>query len=148
MANEPRIEKIKGIFDWQGIAMTKNKEKKSDDMTLQSLEAKLHRLPDVDVPETLEAKLLAAIPGRGPETLAELPVKRHPRLWDFGVTAAAAILILALMLTVNYGLSTPSQALSSQLKDTSLCYTMWERYGLPGDQNALIEDTNYANCRW
>ena len=130
------------------MTMTENQEEKWDDMTLESLEAELRSLPEVDVPETLEGKLLAAIPGREPETLAELPVKRHPRLWDFGVTAAAAILILALMLTVNYGLSTPSQALSSQLKDTSLCYTMWERYGLPGDQNALIEDTNYANCRW
>jgi len=128
--------------------MTRNQEKKWDDMTLESLEARLRRLPEVQVPEALEAKLLAAIPDKQPKASIEDSVRWHPGAWDFGVTAVAVVLILALMLTVNYGLSTPSQALSAQLQDTSLCYTAWERYGFLGDQNALIEDTNYANCKW
>jgi len=128
--------------------MARNQEKKWDDMALESLEAKLRHLPEVQVPETLEAKLLAAIPDRQSETSMEDSVRWRLGAWDFGVTAAAVVLILALMFTVNYGLSTPSQALSAQLQDTSLCYTAWERYGFSGDQNALIEDTNYANCKW
>jgi hypothetical protein len=128
--------------------MTRNQEQKREDMTLESLEARLHHLPEVEVPEALEAKLLTAIPDRGPEASIENGVRRHLGAWDFGVTAAAVVLILALMLTVNYGLSEPSQTLSTQLKDTSLCHTGWERQYLLGDQNTLIEDTNYANCRW
>ena len=128
--------------------MTRNQEQKSEDMTLESLEARLRRLPEVQVPEALEAKLLAAIPDSGQKVPEEHCAKRHPGLWDFGVTAAAAILILALMLTVNYGLSTPSQTLSAELKDTSLWHTGWERQYFMGDQNALVEDTNYANCKW
>lgn len=147
MANEPGIEKIKDIFDWQGITMKGNQEQKRKDTTLKSLEAELRNLPEVEVPETLEARLLAAIPDRGPKASVEQRAKRHPGLWDFGVTTAAAILILALMLTVNYGLSTPSQTLLTKFKDTSLCYTRWEQNSLLYDQNnTLIEDTNYTNC--
>ncbi|MHC4423981.1 MAG: hypothetical protein ACYSWR_04865, partial [Planctomycetota bacterium] len=64
------------------------------------------------------------------------------------VTAAAAVLILALMLTVNYGLSEPSQTLSTQLTDMSLLHTGWELRPLLSDQNALVEDTNYTNSTW
>jgi hypothetical protein len=124
--------------------MAKNKEEKWDHKTLQSLEEELCRLPEVDVPETLEARLLAAIPSSRPKKLADHCVKRHPRLWDFGLTAAAAVLILALMLTVNYGLSNPTRLLPARLKDTSLCHAGWEQLYLPLDQNnALVEDTNY-----
>jgi hypothetical protein len=128
--------------------MTENQEEKWDDMTLESLEAELRSLPEVDVPETLEGKLLAAIPDRQPAAAAEHRAERHPGLWDFGVTAAAAVLILALMLTVNYGLSEPSQTLSTQLTDMSLLHTGWELRPLLSDQNALVEDTNYANSTW
>jgi hypothetical protein len=127
--------------------MKENQEQKWKDTTLKSLEAKLRNLPEVEVPETLEVKLLAAIPDREPVAI-EHSLRQHPGAWDFGVTAAAVILILALMLTVNYGLSTPSQTLSAQPKDTSLCHTGWERQYFLGDQNALVEDTNYANCKW
>lgn len=126
--------------------MKENQEQKWKDTTLKSLEAKLRNLPEVEVPETLEAKLLAAIPDREPVAI-EHSVRQHPGAWDFGATAAAVILILALIFTVNYGLSTPSQMLSAQPKDTSLCYTGWEPHYLPLDQNnALVEDTNYTNC--
>jgi len=128
--------------------MTENQEKKWDDMTLESLEAELCSFPQVDVPETLEAKLLATIPDRRPEASMENSVRRHLGAWDFGVTAAAVVLILALMLTVNYGLSEPSQTLSEQLTDMSLLHKGWELRPLLSDQNALVEDTNYANCRW
>ena len=125
--------------------MTENQEEKWDDMTLESLEAELRSLPEVDVPETLEARLLAAIPDRQPAASEDYRAERHPGLWDFGVTAAAAALILALILTVNYGLSEPSQTLSTQLTDMSLRHTGWELRPLLSDQNALVEDTNYTN---
>jgi hypothetical protein len=128
--------------------MKSNQEQERDDLTSKSLQAQLRHLPEVGVPKTLEAKLLAAIPTEGAETFAEYRAKPRPGPRDFWVTAAAAILILALMLTANYGLSTPSQTLSTRLRDASLRHTAWDRYGFLGDQNTLIEDTNYATCKW
>jgi hypothetical protein len=127
--------------------MKGNQEEKSDDMTLESLEQRLGRLPEPDVPEALEARLLAAIPSDTADVSVSPRIVRYPRVWDFWATAAAAILILALMLTANYGLSVSSRTLSTQLRDTSLLGTAWDRYSSLGDQNALIEDTNYAACK-
>jgi len=131
--------------------MNKNRKPTPEDLTLESLEAQLRSLPDVETPETLKTKLVAAIPDRQPKTSVEHRAMHHPRLWDFGLTAAAAILILALMLTANYGLSTPSRTLSAQLYDTSLwCPGLEQRYFQFDQNNALIEDTNYtkANYPW
>ena len=127
--------------------MKRNQEEKSDDMTLESLEQRLCHLPEPDVPEALEARLLAAIPSDAADVSVSPRIVRYPRLWDFWATAAAAILILALMLTANYGLSVSSRTLSTQLRDTSLLGTHWDRYSSLGDQNTLIEDTNYAACK-
>jgi hypothetical protein len=128
--------------------MKRNQEQEWDGLASKSLEAQLRHLRQVDVPETLEAKLLAALPTEGAETFVEYRAKPNLRLWDFWVTAAAAILILALMLTANYGLSTPSQMLSTRLKDASLRHTAWDRDGFLGDHNTLAEDINYATCKW
>jgi len=129
------------------MTMRQNGEQKWEDMTLKSLEAELRRLGEVEVPETLEAKLLAAIPDGKAKVAQEHRVKRHRGAWDFGVTAAAAVLIFGLLFMVSYGLSVPSQALLTEFDDTSLCCARWEQGNfLNGQSNTLIEDTNYANC--
>ena len=117
-------------------------------MALESLGEQLRQLPEVDVPETLAAKLLAAIPTERANAVVEYRAEHHPGRWDFWATAVAAILILALMLSVNYGLSTPSQTLPTKLKDISLCHAGWDLHPFLGDQNTFAEDTNYANWKW
>jgi hypothetical protein len=133
VANFSRPEKIKGTFDWQGINMTENQKHKSKHITLKSLAARLRRLPELEVPEALEEKLLTAIPGRQPKPAPGLRLRWY-RAWDFGVTAAAAVLIFALMFLVSYGLSTPSKTSIAEF-DTSLCYTRWEQHNFLYDQN-------------
>lgn len=113
--------------------MTQKRKKKSKRITLKSLVAHLQRLPEVEVPEKLEASLLAAIPVKQKNLTRELKLRWY-RTWDFGVTAAAAVLIFALMFLVNYGLSTPSH-ISIMEFDTSLCYTGLYQNGFMYDQN-------------
>jgi hypothetical protein len=113
--------------------MTENKEQKFRNITEKSLAAQLRSLPEISPPEALKEKLLAAIPDRRPK-----PASVHRRLWyrawDFGVTAAAAVLIFALMFLVNYGLSTPSKTAMLEF-DTSLCYAAWDQNNFMYDQN-------------
>lgn len=113
--------------------MTENQKHKSKHITLKSLADRLRRLPELEVPEALEDKLLAAIPGRQPKPAPGLRLRWY-RAWDFGATAAAAVLIFALMFLVSYGLSTPSQISIAEF-DTSLCYTKWEQNNFLYDQN-------------
>ncbi len=113
--------------------MTQKRKKKSKRITLKSLAAHLRRLPEVEVPETLKPRLLAAIP----DTHA-IPATAHQfrwyRAWDFGVTAAATVLIFALMFLLNYGLSAHSQTSIIEF-DTSLCLTTWNKNNFLYDQN-------------
>lgn len=114
--------------------MTQKREKKSKRITLKSLAAHLRRLPELEVPETLEPRLLAAIPDT--QAKPEPPHQfRGYRAWDFGVTAAAAVLIFALMFLVNYGLSTPSKKGLIEF-DTSLWSTT------PNQNNFLYDQNN------
>ncbi len=113
--------------------MTENEEKRWKHITQKSLAARLRRLPEVAVPEALKDKLLAAIPDKGTKVS-----QGHPgqgiRAWDYGITAAAAVLIFALMFLVNYGLSTPTKTGIIEF-DTSLCYTGWDQNNFMYDQN-------------
>ncbi len=113
--------------------MTENKEQKSRNITKKSLAAQLRSLPEVRPPEALKDKLLSAIPDRGPK-VARGHQRQSVRAWDFGVTAAAAVLIFALMFLVNYGLSTPSKTAMIEF-DTSLCYAGWDQNNFMYDQN-------------
>lgn len=117
--------------------MTKNREQKFKDMTVKSLEGQLRSLPDVEAPETLKGKLLAAVPRSDADVTQEYQVQWRPRAWDFGATAVAAVLIFALMFMVNYGLSVPSQASLAGFSDTSLVCPRW-------DQNNFLDDQNNA----
>jgi hypothetical protein len=113
--------------------MTEKKDQKSENITQKSLAAQLRSLPEVSPPQALKDKLLAAIPDSQPK-----PSPAHQRLWyrawDFGVTAAAAVLIFALMFLVNYGLSTPSKNAMIEF-DTSLCYAARDQNNFMYDQN-------------
>lgn len=133
MADFPGAEKIKVVFDWQGITMVENQEKRWKHITQKSLAARLRRLPEVAVPEDLKEKLLAAIADREPK-VSQGHQRRWYRAWDFGVTAAAAILIFALMFLVNYGLSTPTKTGIIEF-DTSLCYAGRDQNNFMYDQN-------------
>ena len=133
MADFPGAEKLKVISDLQGIIMTEKKEQKSKKITQKSLAAQLRSLPEIRPPEALEDKLLAAIPDRGVK-VSRGHQRKWYRVWDYGVTAAAAVLIFALMFLVNYGLSTPSKMSIIEF-DTSLCYAGWDQNNFMYDQN-------------
>ncbi len=133
MANFAGAEKLKVTFDWQGITMAENEKKRWKHISQKSLAARLRRLPEVAVPEALKDKLLASIPDMEPK-VARGHRRQWYRVWDYGVTAAAAVLIFALMFLVNYGLSTPAKMRIMEF-DTSLCYT-------GRDQNNFLYDQN------
>jgi hypothetical protein len=124
--------------------MTDNKRQKWEDVTLKSLKAELRRLADVKIPEALKARLFAAIPNAKTAVIQHAQVQNHPRAWDFGITAVAAVLIFALMLMVNYGLSVPSQMLKTEFHDTSLYPARLDQNNFLYDQNnTLIGDTDH-----
>ena len=128
--------------------MTHNQKPKPEEMTLKSLEERLRRLPQVQPSESLESKLLAAIGDGRAEFTEEHHLRWWPGAWNFGAAATAAILILALMLVVNYGLATPSQMLLTELNDTSLCYTGWDQNNFLYDQNsAFTEKTSPSDSQ-
>jgi len=133
VAHFPGTENFKAIFIWQGITMTQKRKKKSKRITIKSLAAKLRSLPEVEVPESLKPGLLAAIPDTQAKPAPTHQFRRYPA-WDFGVTAAAAVLIFALMLLVNYGLSTPLKTGIIEF-DTSLCCKTWNQNNFLYDQN-------------
>ena len=129
--------------------MKENRKQKGKEITLRSLKAKLRCLSQVEAPKTLEGKLLEAIVDRKRQTGAERLPGFHRRTWDFGASAAAAILIFALMLVVNYGLSVPSQMLATELDDVSLCYARYDHNNLLYDQNyGSVENSLPANLIW
>jgi len=133
VAEFPGPENIKAIFIWQGITMTQKREKKSKRITLKSLAAHLRRLPEVEIPETLKPRLLAAIPDMQPK-----PAPVHQFRWyhvgDFGMTAAAVVFIFVLIFLINYGLYTPSRIEIIEF-DTSLRCTTWDQNNFLYDQN-------------
>ncbi len=82
--------------------MARNRKQNRDDAALKSLETELRRLPKVEVPETLEARLLAAIPRMPTETARRRRIRW--RRWTIGVgsaAAAAALIIAAVMLPLH-----------------------------------------------
>lgn len=128
--------------------MRRNNEQKWKDMTLKSVEARLRCLPEVEVPKTLKARLLDAIVGREAKVTGEHRGRWHPWAWDFGTTAAAAVLIFALVFMVNYGLSIPSQGLLTEF-DTSLCCPRWDQNNFLYDQNnACAEEAVLYQFQW
>lgn len=128
--------------------MTGNQEHKRKGVTLKSLAAELRCLREVEVPQILKAKLLAAIPGGEAKIIRGYEVKEHWRVRNFGAAVAAVMLIFALMLVVNYSLSVPSQTFT-ELEDTSLCYKIWNQSSFLFDQNNTYVDKSLLyNIKW
>lgn len=117
--------------------MKYGKQKKWEKITLRSLEKELRSLPEVELPERLEGRLMAGIPQSAKSSFS-LRFRRYPRVWDLGVTAAAAVVIVALMFMVDYSLSVPTQA--AQGEDTSLIYPAWDGNTFAYDQNHSYGD--------
>lgn len=119
--------------------MAESTEQKFREMTLKSLEAMLRRFSELQVPETLKAKLFAAIPGRRVRSGQEYHARRWRVVWCFG-TAAAVVLVLAIMLAPNYSPSGPAKTVVVDLNDRTMRSVI-------SDQNSgLIKDTNNADC--
>ena len=118
--------------------MTKKQDKKWEDMTSKPLKARLRRLPEIEVPEKLKARLFAAVPNIEAPAEHRRHILWQPRISDFGVTAAAIVLIFALMFMLNLGLSIPSRALLTDINDTSLVYPRWDHTTFICDQNAIL----------
>ena len=138
MANEPGTEEAKEILDWQGITMTTDRERKWQDLTLELLEAELRRLGEVEVPRTLEAKILTSVPDSRAGSPQSRQVRRWPRVCGIGI-ATAAVLILAFIFVSNYGPFVSSHTLIGDFNDRAT-------RPLLADQNTpLIEDTNHLN---
>ncbi|MHC4791750.1 MAG: hypothetical protein ACYS8Y_09995, partial [Planctomycetota bacterium] len=106
--------------------MTENQEQKWEDMTSESLEAQLRGLPELKVPESLMAKLLAQIPKS-----KAAKMRAHQVQWQLpilgGAVAVAAVLILTLIFTLNYGPSVPSQTAIADLNDRANRYVMADK---------------------
>ena len=113
----------------------KNKEQKSKNVTLKSLEARLRSFPKPQPPETLKDRLLATIPRTQPQLSQKHQIKPQSRVWNFGAVTAAAAVIFAFMFMLNYALSTPSQMLFTELNDTSLSYAASGPIFFEYDQN-------------
>ena len=82
--------------------MPNDQEQSRENRALRSLEDELRLLPKAEVPETLEARLLAAIP-RMPTEGARWRRMRWRR-WSLGVgsvAAAAAVIAAAVMLPLH-----------------------------------------------
>lgn len=118
--------------------MTANQEQKWEDMTFESLEAQLRGLPELKVPETLMAKLLAQIPKS-----KATKMRAHPIQWQLpilgGAVAVAAVLILALLFAPKYNPTVPSQMAIADLNDRTTRYVMADK------NNTSIEDINHTN---
>jgi hypothetical protein len=118
--------------------MAENQGHEWDNISLKSLEDKLRCLPEVEIPEQLKAKLLAAIQCRQQKTSIGHWFKWHLGVRDLVAAVAAAIFIFVSMLMVSYVLPNPPQTLLAA-DDLTLKYTMY-------DQNfVLIKDNNYTS---
>jgi hypothetical protein len=119
--------------------MTTNKNRNYKDMTLKSLEKKLRMLGKVDAPSGLEASLIAAIP-KARSTRA----KCRSGWWSGGVslaTAAAAVLILALVFIQNFEPAKPPQKLITEAND------IFSRSVLADHNNIQVGDINLASVK-
>jgi len=118
--------------------MAANQERKREDITLESLKARLRSLAKVQAPEALRAKLFATIPSEGARFAPEQQLRGRLQGWGV-VAAAAAVLLIALIVVPNYSPSVTPRSFVSDLNDKA-------SRGVLADQNsALFEDSNYAS---
>ena len=102
--------------------------------SLKKLEKRLHCLPKIPVPADLKSKLFTEIPDRQLH-ISKKDMKWYFRIWNYGASTAAAVLIFALMLSMNSALSIPAKMLPTELNDISLSYPGLNQLNLLYDQN-------------
>ena len=107
--------------------MASDQEHRREDRALRSLEDELRRLPKLEVPETLEARLLAAIPRMPTETARRRRIRW--RRWTIGAVsaaAAAALIIAAVMLPLHRSTENFQKSMGVST-DTSPPYVLGDR---------------------
>ena len=114
--------------------MANNQEHSREDRALRSLEDELRRLPKVEVPDTLEARLLAAIPREPTEKARRRRIRW--RSWTIGVgsVAAATVFIAAAVMLISHRSTESFQESVGVSTDTSPFYVL-------GDQITRSEET-------
>ncbi len=135
--------------------MTENKEQDWENITLKSLEAKLQSLSELQVPQSLRAKLFASIPERQPRVAPTHPVQWRLGAWGFGA-AAVVVLILALIFLPNYGPSVPPKTLIIDLNDKTIDLNdkpadlndSFTHYIMTDQNNACAMDVRLRRLRW
>ena len=127
-----------------------SKQKQWKNITAKALEAKLRTLAKPPIPQTLQRRLLAAIPCDGPKPLSSWQAGWHQIVRDFGATAAAAVLIFTLMILINYGLSPiSSSSLFAGIEDMSLFRTDLQQSSFLCDQdNACVIKSVESELKW
>ncbi|MBN1972981.1 MAG: hypothetical protein JW787_05040 [Sedimentisphaerales bacterium] len=112
--------------------MKENQNFNKDEVTLKSLKAKLRSIGELDVPVTLKAKLLDAIPREPNKNVYVHPIRQRFGIWGYGASAAI-VLILVVIIIINIG---PS--ISPHIPH--------EGINNPNDLNdSFIQDTNLIN---
>ena len=96
------------------MTSNQNHKNKWENITLKSLEAQLRTLPEVEVPETLKARLFAVIGGSKPATG---PAARH-RFGAWTCVVAAAAVFLALILVSRHSPFAPAPSLIRDLNNS------------------------------
>ena len=89
----------------------------------RSLEDQLRQLPQPEVPEGLEAKLLAAIPAGIPQATPRRRSLRRRIVWACGAAAAAA-LILGVLLSTPWRRGRTGRPIATLSNDTSPRYVL------------------------
>ncbi|MFH1616762.1 MAG: hypothetical protein ABIG61_16980 [Planctomycetota bacterium] len=87
--------------------MNEKKQYNLQNVTSRSLKAALRGLSDIDFPDTLKARLIAAIPDNCLHAPRRHCVQWYFKTWGLG-TAIAAVLLFVLILVVTYGSILPA----------------------------------------
>lgn len=116
--------------------MSQNEKHKWKDVSLRVLEEILTSLPEISVPETLEQKLLAGVGGANGNPMPARRTRWYHPAGGFGLTAAAAVLIFAVMPIVNHDLSAPSSTFLMEF-DSTLLWSAASEGDVTYDQNAF-----------
>ncbi len=129
--------------------MNRKKQQKSQDVTFEALEGQLCNLPEVEVPDGLQTKLLAAIADSNTDLCRGSRTKSRHRAWIGALTAAAAVLILALIPMANYTLPAPSRTSFTEFDDSLVCGGWLHGNNFLYDQNnTFVEKSLPPDFRW
>lgn len=110
------------------------KKKNWQDLTLKELENRLRCMPEIPIPAELESKLFTEIPDRQIH-ITPKDRKWYFQIWNYGASTAAAVLIFALILSMNSALTIHAKMMPTELNDTSLSSPGFYQLNSLYDQN-------------